>query len=94
VTSPPETGDICLSQGRILVVEDDDIQRSVLQSVLAAGGFEVETVSSGGVAVPKILDGRYDLVLLDYQLPEIDGLTIARLFADLWVRWLGRDLSR
>jgi len=83
VTSPPETGDICLSQGRILVVEDDDIQRSVLQSVLAAGGFEVETVSSGGVAVPKILDGRYDLVLLDYQLPEIDGLTIARLVRGL-----------
>ena len=53
MTSPPETGDICLSQGRILVVEDDDIQRSVLQSVLAAGGFEVETVSSGGVAVTK-----------------------------------------
>jgi CheY-like chemotaxis protein len=83
VISAPETADICLSQGRILVVDDDDIQRSVLQAVLEASGFEVETVSSGRAAVQRILDGKYDLVLLDYQLPEIDGLTIARLVRGL-----------
>jgi CheY-like chemotaxis protein len=83
VIAARETGEICLSQSRILVVEDDDIQRSVLQTVLEAGGFEVETVSSGRAAVERIFDGKFDLVLLDYQLPEIDGLTIARLVRGL-----------
>ncbi len=72
----------CLPQGRILVVEDDDIQQSVLRSVLEAGGFEVETVSDGSTAVSMIGDGGYDLVLLDYLLPEIDGLEIARMVRD------------
>jgi DNA-binding response OmpR family regulator len=79
----PETGDTSLAHGRILVVEDDDIQQSVLRAVLEAAGFEVETVFSGRVAVPKILNGGYDLVLLDYQLPDIDGLAVAKLVREL-----------
>jgi DNA-binding response OmpR family regulator len=66
-------------QPHILVVEDDEIQQSVLKAVLEAGGFDVETVSDGAGAVSKVRDGTYDLVLLDYLLPEIDGLTIARM---------------
>ena len=69
-------------QPHILIVEDDDIQQTVLRAVLETGGFEVDVVSDGPGAVIKIRDNTYDLVLLDYLLPEIDGLTIARMVRD------------
>jgi CheY-like chemotaxis protein len=74
--------DAGLMKARILVVEDDDVQRSVLRSILESGGITVDTVSDGHDAVSKILTGGYDLVLLDYLLPVMDGMTIARLIRD------------
>jgi CheY-like chemotaxis protein len=68
---------------RILVVEGDQLQQSVMQSALEASGGEVETVSDGLSAVWKIREGHYDLVILGYKLPEIDGLAVARLIGDL-----------
>lgn len=73
-------------QNRILVVEDDHVQRSVLEAALAADGYETETCANGLDAVWRIREGRFDLVLLDYQLPEIDGLATARLIGDLMGR--------
>ena len=86
-----DEGDLCFAprppqgakQARILVVEDDHLQQSLLKSALEAGGYEVETASDGLSAVWKIREGQYDLVLLDYQLPEMDGLATARLVNDL-----------
>ena len=68
---------------RILVVEDDPLQSTILQSALKTRGYEVETVPDGLAAVWKIREGSYDLVLIDYQLPEIDGMATARLIHDL-----------
>jgi two-component system, sensor histidine kinase and response regulator len=70
-------------RARILVVEGDLLQQAVLRSVLEASEFEVETVSDGLSAVWKIREGHYDLVVLGYKLPEIDGLAVARLVGDL-----------
>ena len=70
-------------QTRILVVEDDQLQRSVLQSALKTRGYDVETASDGLEAVWKIREGSYDLVLIDYMLPEIDGMATARLIRDI-----------
>jgi CheY-like chemotaxis protein len=67
---------------RILVVEDDTMQRQFLEATLVAAGFEVDTVSSGLDAVRQMRPGRYDVVLVDYGLPEIDGLTVAKLADD------------
>ena len=69
-------------QPHILIVEDDDIQQSVLRSVLETRGVEVDVVSDGPGAVTRIRDNTYDLVLLDYLLPEIDGLTIRNPLLD------------
>lgn len=68
-----------LAEARILVVEDDDVQQCVLRSIFESGGFTVDTISNGRDAVAKIVGGEYDLVLLDYLLPVMDGMTIARL---------------
>lgn len=71
-------------QTRILIVEDDVLQQSVLRTVLEGGGHTVDTAADGMDAIWKIREGRYDLVLLDYQLPEIDGMATARLVEDFF----------
>jgi CheY-like chemotaxis protein len=72
---------------RVLIVEDDELQCQVLESVMTAAGFESETVGSGLGAVWKVREGGYDVVLIDYQLPDIDGLATAKLVGD----FMGRD---
>jgi two-component system, sensor histidine kinase and response regulator len=67
----------------ILVVEDDELQQLVLCSALGSRGYIVATVADGLQALRMVLAGTYDLVLIDYQLPEIDGLAMARLILDL-----------
>jgi two-component system, sensor histidine kinase and response regulator len=67
---------------RLLIVEDDDLQAQLLASALKAAGFEVDTVSGGLVTVWTVREGRYDVVLVDYRLPEIDGRAIANLVVD------------
>jgi CheY-like chemotaxis protein len=68
---------------RILVVEDDQIQRSVLQAALAAEGYNVEAAADGLSAVRMMRRVAYDLALIDYELPELDGLATARLISQL-----------
>lgn len=68
---------------RILLVEDDPLQQTMLTAALAVDGHVVETCSDGLDAVWRIHEGRFDLVLMDYRLPEIDGLATARLIHDL-----------
>lgn len=68
---------------RILLVEDDPLLQEVFGLVLAAQGYEVETASDGLNALWKVRESRYDLVLCDYKLPEINGLAMARLIRDL-----------
>lgn len=67
----------------ILVVEDDEVQRSVLNSVLEASGFSVKLAVDGFHAVRMLRDGAFDLALVDYQLPEMDGLATGRLILNL-----------
>ncbi len=68
---------------RILLVEDDPLLQEIFGATLAAQGWEVETASDGLNALWKVREGKYDLVLCDYKLPEITGLAMARLIRDL-----------
>jgi two-component system, sensor histidine kinase and response regulator len=67
---------------RVLIVEDDTLQSQILESVLVAKGFEVDTVSSGLNAMRLIWPRHYDVILVDYHIPEINGLAIAKLAND------------
>ncbi len=67
---------------RILVVEDDDIQQFVLQHALERLGYEVGLASDGVAAVRMARARDYDLVMIDYLLPDIDGLATAKLILD------------
>ena len=63
---------------RILVVEDDPSIRMGLEDTLTAKGYEVEVVGRGGDGAERATSGRYDLVVLDVMLPDIDGFEVCR----------------
>jgi DNA-binding response OmpR family regulator len=63
---------------RILVVEDDPSIRMGLEDTLTAKGYEVEVVGRGGDGADKAVGGRFDLVVLDVMLPDIDGFEVLR----------------
>ena len=67
---------------RVLVVDDNATNREILQLHLAAWGIIVDTAEDGPIALQKLqsihLDTPYDLVVLDWYMPEMDGLTLAR----------------
>ena len=59
----------------VLLVEDNEINRSLGAGLLARDGHRVDVACDGREAVAKIEAARYDLVLMDLQMPEMDGLT-------------------
>jgi CheY-like chemotaxis protein len=63
---------------RILVVEDEPSSLKLAHLVLAAGGYEVTEAEAAGKAVEEILRSEPEAILLDLELPGIDGLTLAR----------------
>ncbi|HEY5922397.1 MAG TPA: response regulator transcription factor [Kofleriaceae bacterium] len=63
---------------RILVIEDDPSIRMGLEDTLTAKGYQVEVVGKGGEGAEQALSGRYDLVVLDVMLPDIDGFEVCR----------------
>jgi DNA-binding response OmpR family regulator len=62
----------------VLVVEDEKLLSWSLKSSLAKWGFDVQSVYTGTDAVARVEESRFDIVLLDYQLPDLDGLSVAR----------------
>jgi two-component system nitrogen regulation response regulator NtrX len=69
-----------VSSERILVVDDEAGVRSSLQGILEDEGYRVDTVESAEAALSRISTGRYDLVLLDIWLPNMDGMeALARI---------------
>ena len=68
---------------RILIVEDDDFVRSLLNAALRAEHYEVNAVNNGLDAIIALEHGHYDIALLDYRLPKIDGFVAAQLMGDL-----------
>jgi signal transduction histidine kinase/DNA-binding response OmpR family regulator len=69
---------------RILIVEDNLINQRVLAKMLEAMGYQPRVVSQGIEALGELRQRRYDLVLMDMEMPELDGpATTRRLRAEL-----------
>ena len=72
---------------RILVVEDNDLNRKLFCDVLRANGFAVEPVADGLEAIAKAREFVPNLVIMDIQLPNVSGLElIAGMKADSVLR--------
>lgn len=63
---------------RILLAEDNVVNQTVARHQLAQLGYEAVTVSTGIQAVDAAITGDFDVILMDVQMPELDGLEATR----------------
>jgi DNA-binding response OmpR family regulator len=64
--------------GKVLVVDDDSLNRILIGSHIKDSGVDVDFASNGPAAIEKTLAEDYDLVLTALQMPEMDGLEVAK----------------
>jgi PAS domain S-box-containing protein len=67
-----------IPSARILVAEDEPLVREMVRMTLARGGWESETAETGREALKRYEQGGVDLILMDLQMPEMDGIEATR----------------
>jgi PAS domain S-box-containing protein len=70
---PPAVSDL-----KVLVAEDNNINQKLISRILKSLGYASEIVENGKEALAKVQAGRYDLVFMDVQMPEMDGYEASR----------------
>ena len=76
---------------RVLLVEDNELNREIAQEILGMTGLQIETAENGRIALDMVTasaDGYYDLVFMDIQMPVMNGYDAAR-----GIRGLGRGYT-
>ena len=69
---------ISVSGAEILLVEDNEINQQVATELLERAGMQVDVAENGQVAVDRVTQKRYDIVLMDLQMPVMDGFEASR----------------
>ena len=82
-------GRAAIPPGRILVVEDNDLNQMIILELLELDGLQVTVVDNGRKAVDIVKEQPFDLVLMDLQMPVMGGLEAARLIRE---SELGKDI--
>jgi two-component system chemotaxis response regulator CheY len=60
---------------RVLVIDDSSLVRRYYRAALERAGFAVEEALNGIEGLEKLLEGRFDLVIVDVNMPKMDGIT-------------------
>jgi DNA-binding response OmpR family regulator len=63
----------------VLIIEDDPLVRQFVELVLSQAGYNVSSVATGELGIRALQQSRWDLVLLDIQLPDMTGVELLRL---------------
>jgi PAS domain S-box-containing protein len=74
VAPPPDVP----ARARILVVDDEDELADLMRSMLESSGYEVMTAESGAVAIELLGEARFDAIVSDLRMPDIDGAGLWR----------------
>jgi len=89
VAPPPPAENAAARPFRILLAEDNPVNQEVAVAVLEDGGHQVTVVENGADAVTEVQNASYDIVLMDMQMPVMDGIT-----ATMAIRGLAGGVSR
>ena len=78
---PPATGSGEFNTASIILAEDQKINQKLMHYILSEAGYRVEIADNGIEAVDKFFSApdSWDLILMDLQMPDLDGLTATRL---------------
>ena len=68
---------------KLLLVEDEPTQLLVMQRVLGQAGYAVETAGNGEEALEKVSSGRFQMLVTDWDMPGMDGVTLCRRIREL-----------
>ena len=71
-------GDVNYKNARVLVVDDNEMNRDILARRLTRIGLNVDTAEDGNSGLDKILTGEYNLIMLDIMMPDIDGIEVLK----------------
>ena len=72
------THDNVRSAGSVLAVDDCPAMREVLRASLECLGYSVQAVDSGWAALDAVSEGRFDVIVLDVEMPGLDGMAVGR----------------
>ena len=78
VPAAPAAAPSALRSLRLLVAEDNDVNREVLAAMISQLGHQAQFAHDGRAAVLAVQDGDFDLVLMDLHMPELDGIAATR----------------
>jgi DNA-binding NtrC family response regulator len=67
----------------ILVIEDEEAQRNLLAGLLSKEGYTASSAGDGKTALDLFKNDTFEVVLLDYKLPDTDGLTLLKTFKEV-----------
>jgi CheY-like chemotaxis protein len=67
-----------MGRASLLLVDDDEMSSQILSYILVEEGYDVDLASSGAIAIEKVSTHGYDLIFLDYILPDIRGHEVAK----------------
>ena len=77
---------VCIKTGRILLAEDNELNQEIAMAILEDSGFTVEVAGNGKIAVEKLEAsevGYYQLVLMDVQMPVMNGYEATKAIRSL-----------
>ena len=73
-----------MSKGKILVVDDEDIVRTSCSRTLVPEGYDVRLAKNGVEGLRMASEERFDLVLTDLKMPDMDGIDVLRNIKEKW----------
>ena len=73
-----------LAHARVLVVDDEPEIADLIRAVLEGAGFDVATAESGAVALEMLAEARFDAIVSDVRMPDLDGAALWRAVRERW----------